>query len=69
MGRSSTPSAIRPMPKKKTFLSEAERRKRLRETERQVEATGSAEDFERAFNKVVPAKSARAGKERAKRHP
>jgi hypothetical protein len=54
------------MPKKKTFLSEAERRKRLRETEREVEASGTAEDFERAFRKVTAAPAGASPKSQKK---
>jgi hypothetical protein len=44
------------MPAKKTTLTDEERAKRIRETAREVEATGTAEDFEQAFKKVVPPK-------------
>jgi hypothetical protein len=41
------------MPKKKTVLSEAERRKRIRETARVLETSNDPKDFERAFTKVT----------------
>lgn len=43
-----------PMPKKSTPpLSDEERAKRIRETAREVEASDSKRDFERAFEKIV----------------
>jgi hypothetical protein len=47
------------MPKKKTVLSDEERRKRLREAARAHETSEDPKDFEAAFKKVTrtPAKS------------
>jgi hypothetical protein len=44
------------VPKKKHTLSEEERRKRIRETARELETSNDPKDFERAFNKVVKRK-------------
>jgi hypothetical protein len=41
------------MPKKKHVISDEERRKRLRETARDLETSNDTNDFERAFKKVV----------------
>lgn len=41
------------MPKKKTVLSDEERRKRLREAAREHETSEDPKDFEKAFKKVV----------------
>jgi hypothetical protein len=41
------------MPKKKTILSDEERRKRLRETAREHLTSDDPKDFERAFKEVV----------------
>lgn len=50
------------MPKKSTPpLSDEERAKRIRETAREVDASDSAKDFERAFKKVVPSRQLRKG--------
>jgi hypothetical protein len=42
------------MPKKKYFISDAERRKRLNETARIHGTSDNPKDFERAFKTVVP---------------
>lgn len=42
------------MPRKKTVLSDEERRKRLREAARALETSNEPKDFEKAFKKVVP---------------
>ena len=56
------------MPRKKNFITDEERAKRLREAGRDVGTT--RKDFERAFKKIVPVKRARhsdqAPKTRAK---
>jgi hypothetical protein len=45
------------VPKKKEApLTDEERAKRIRETAREIEASGSSKEFERAFKKVVPEK-------------
>lgn len=41
------------MPKKKTVLSDEERRKRLREAAREHETSDDPKDFEAAFKKVT----------------
>ena len=41
------------MPAKQTTLTEDERRRRIREAARQVEASEDASDFEKVFKKVV----------------
>lgn len=41
------------MPRKKTVLTEEERRKRLREAAREHETSNDPKDFERAFKKVA----------------
>ncbi|MGD0864352.1 MAG: hypothetical protein ABSA49_02225 [Rhizomicrobium sp.] len=46
------------MPKKKHILSEEERRKRIRETAREIGTSDDPQEFERAFKKVVSAKRA-----------
>ncbi len=44
------------MPKKSTPpLTDEERAKRIRETAREIEASDSAKEFERAFKKIVKA--------------
>lgn len=43
----------RDMPKKKTVLSDEDRRKRLREAARDHETSDDPKDFEAAFEKVV----------------
>ena len=48
------------MPKKKQFLSDKERRKRLREAERQAEASGDKNDFVKQFTTLVPPKRPKA---------
>jgi hypothetical protein len=48
------------MPKKKHTLSEEERRKRIRETAREIGTSNDPKDFERAFKQVVPSKKPRA---------
>jgi len=45
------------MPKKKHVISDEERRKRLRETARELETSEDPKDFEAAFRKVVPPKT------------
>ncbi|HKW52840.1 MAG TPA: hypothetical protein VJO12_04050 [Stellaceae bacterium] len=46
------------MPKKTTPpLTDEERAKRIRETAREVEASNSAKDFDRAFKRIVHPKS------------
>lgn len=48
------------MPKKSTpALTDEERARRIRETAREIEASNSARDFERAFKKIVPQKEPR----------
>jgi hypothetical protein len=49
-------------PKRK--LTDAERHKRFVEMAREVEASDDPKDFERAFKKIVPAKSAKASERR-----
>lgn len=50
------------MPKKKHILSDAERRKRLRETAEALGTSDNPNDFERAFRKVTaPPKDASKG--------
>lgn len=44
------------MPKKKHVLTEAERRKRLRETARELETSDDPKTFEESFMKIVPVK-------------
>ncbi len=45
------------MPKKKDApMSDEERAKRIREIAREVDASDSAKEFERAFKKIVPQK-------------
>jgi len=46
------------MPKKKHTISEEERRKRLREAARELDTSEDPKDFEQAFKKVVPSKTA-----------
>jgi len=41
------------VPKKKHTLSEEERRKRIRETAREIGTSDDPKDFERAFKKVT----------------
>lgn len=41
-------------------LSDEERAKRIRETAREVEASDSKREFERAFKKIVPQKAIRS---------
>lgn len=43
------------MPKKKHVISDEERRKRLRETARELETSDDPREFERAFKKVLAA--------------
>ena len=45
------------MPKKKYIISDEERRKRLREAARAHEISDDPADFERAFKKVLSAKT------------
>jgi hypothetical protein len=47
------------MPKKKTVLTEAERRKRIRETARALETSDDPKDFERAFKIVASSRGSR----------
>jgi ABC-type antimicrobial peptide transport system ATPase subunit len=53
------------MPAKKTHLTEEERRKRIRETAREIGTSDDPEDFERAFKKVVTSKAAPSAKKHA----
>jgi hypothetical protein len=48
------------VPAKKAQLTEEERRKRIRETAREIGASNDPKDFERAFKSVVPSKKPRA---------
>jgi ABC-type antimicrobial peptide transport system ATPase subunit len=48
------------MPKKKHTLSEEERRKRIRETAREIGTSNDPKEFERAFKKVASSKKPRA---------
>jgi hypothetical protein len=41
------------MPKKENIISDEERRKRLRETARELETSDDPKDFERAIERVV----------------
>jgi hypothetical protein len=45
------------MPKKKHTISEEERRKRLRDTARELGTSDDPKDFEKAFKKVLSPKS------------
>jgi hypothetical protein len=47
------------MPAKKTVLPDAERRKRIRETAREIGTDNSPEAFDRAFKRVVTPKEDR----------
>jgi len=49
------------LPKRKEPpLTDEERTKRIRETAREVEASDSKKEFERAFKKVVPSQKRKA---------
>ncbi len=54
------------MPKKKQVLSDEERRKRLRETARQLETSNDPQDFDRAFKKVTDKSVAKEELERGR---
>lgn len=43
-----------PVPKKKTFITDAERAKRLEEAAHEYETSDDPKAFERAFKRVVP---------------
>ena len=45
------------MPKKKHTLSEEERRKRIRETAREIGTSNDPQDFESAFKRVTDQKN------------
>jgi hypothetical protein len=50
------------MPKKKNVITDEERRKRLRETARELETSNDPKDFESAFKKVVtPTRQSKSG--------
>ena len=50
------------MPAKKNTLTEAERRRRIQETAKKIEAEESPKAFETAFAKVLPPTQKRAEK-------
>ena len=55
------------MPKRKTELTDEERAKRLRETAREIGASATREEFERAFKKIVSPKQSAVKKEPQRR--
>jgi hypothetical protein len=58
------------MPKKSTPpLTDEERAKRIRETAREVEASDSGKEFERAFKKIVPSSKDRGHSRKTQTFP
>lgn len=54
-------------PKKKPKLTDAERHRRFVEMAREVEASESPKDFDRAFKRVISTKSASPSRQSGKR--
>ncbi len=50
------------MPKRETELNDEERSRRIRETAREVEASATREEFERAFKKIIRTRDGKSGK-------